>query len=641
MIWNTKTVEKNILQLVNEKNLLTGVLLCEEYAHLKEEIERMGGKCVDQNSSEISLVVACPCAQEKFDSYMEIAKKHQAAVLVAEGNAGWTPLVLAALSGDSTYHTLYQECHCPTFNEKSMQQYFEERGFQLLKKADVEQEYEVDRPNAFMQKGSQLYKTIHGISKRLVDASQVVSFVRVYQPVETERQPQQEPCFLSVIIRTQGNRIQALREAFLCLTAQDDTDFEVLLVGHKVPEEHQADLQQLLDELPPMMKQRLRYFPLNTGGRADPINFAAHKANGLYVSVFDDDDILMANWVSSFRKAYDRAPGAILHSYAVGQDWEFVSPRNKAGLRATAAFDNRFCTDFLWTKQFHTNYCPLMSLAFPTYLWKEMGQCLDNKLEVTEDWDFLMRMSSFCGVENEAEVTAIYRLWKNAENSYTKHDEDYWKKQYERITNRNKSLLVLLPEGGSEQLREAHQFELDKEYLMDLNQSAKGVASTKARVMDEKLYCDDGNSWCEENSFTQKQPVHTGKFCILYEHLDTHQKERQLRWDPASYSGLVIKDLAANVTSATGEKYTFTKADICTNGVAYNEDYIFLKDDPQIYFTMPRDFVPEKFMVTGVAETSFPIDEVIESIQTVQYTNKNPLKAAIKLLLQKNLLEKF
>lgn len=634
MIWNTKTVEKNILQLVNEKNLLTGVLLCEEYAHLKEEIERMGGKCVDQNSSEISLVVACPCAQEKFDSYMEIAKKHQAAVLVAEGNAGWTPLVLAALSGDSTYHTLYQECHCPTFNEKSMQQYFEERGFQLLKKADVEQEYEVDRPNAFMQKGSQLYKTIHGISKRLVDASQVVSFVRVYQPVETEQQPQQEPCFLSVIIRTQGNRIQALREAFLCLTAQDDTDFEVLLVGHKVPEERQADLQQLLDELPPMMKQRLRYFPLNTGGRADPINFAAHKANGLYVSVFDDDDILMANWVSSFRKAYDRAPGAILHSYAVGQDWEFVSPRNKAGLRATAAFDNRFCTDFLWTKQFHTNYCPLMSLAFPTYLWKEMGQCLDNKLEVTEDWDFLMRMSSFCGVENEAEVTAIYRLWKNAENSYTKHDEDYWKKQYERITNRNKSLLVLLPEGGSEQLREAHQHELDREYLVEMIEDMG--SQDAAPIMDEKLYCDNGNGWNEENSVTHAGTTHVGKFSLLYEGLKEKQSGRQLRWDPMWCGGLILKELRASATDSNNQKYTFTAKDITVNGQPYQDGYLFIEDDPQVYFTMPEGFVPDKFMVTGISQTSVSVKRAAELLHLQQYIENHSLKAAAKLLLGKN-----
>ena len=135
----------------------------------------------------------------------------------------------------------------------------------------------------------------------------------------------------------------------------------------------------------------------------------------------------------------------------------FRSPRGKAGLRAISAFDKRFCTDFSWKKQLHTNYCPLMSLAFPTYVYKKMGQRFDISLEVTEDWDFLLRTASFCGVENEASVTAVYRLWKNASNSYTKHGADYWRARYQKITERNQQLMILLPQGGSEVLRKGHQ----------------------------------------------------------------------------------------------------------------------------------------------------------------------------------------
>ena len=40
--------------------------------------------------------------------------------------------------------------------------------------------------------------------------------------------------FLSVVMRTQGKRIEMLREAVLCLWAQTCQDFEVLIMGHNL-----------------------------------------------------------------------------------------------------------------------------------------------------------------------------------------------------------------------------------------------------------------------------------------------------------------------------------------------------------------------------------------------------------------------
>ena len=640
-----KQMIENVVQLLQKENLLQGVMLADENQELQQAIENAGGVCCKTDSAEKpAVLVGCfALSQDTMQGWIVKAKEMQCALLLAEGNAGWLPLALAALSGGERYSELYQKCGCPCFTEKSLDECLKQAGFVLNAKEDIIQtEMQQGLPqNAFEAEGAQLHKTLCGITTTTVPSANTMQFVRLYrctQEVDTQEKTSDNSPFLSVVIRTQGNRRQALREAFLCLTAQDDTDFEVLLIGHKVPEDQKEGLQELLEELPPMLQSRVRYFALDQGGRSEPINFAVSKAKGQYISVFDDDDLLTANWVSSFREAYKRAPGAILHSYAVGQDWEFVSPRSKAGLCAVGYLDQRFCTNFSWTKQLHTNYCPLMSLAFPTYLWKEMGQSLDNSLQVTEDWDFLMRMASFCGVENEASVTAIYRLWKNASNSYTKHDADYWQKQYEKITTRNQNLFILLPQGGSEDLRESHQAQLDKEYLQKvIDEREKDIANGQgAPIMDEKLYCDNGSGWTEENSFIQEKPARTGRFSFLYEDLDKHQTGTQMRWDPASYGGLIIRDLQASVTDADGKKYTFEANDIHTSGQPYENGYIFLQEDPQMYFTMPKGFVPDKFMVAGMAQTAVSIQKMTELVHLEQYVKDRPRKAAIKLLLGKS-----
>ena len=38
--------------------------------------------------------------------------------------------------------------------------------------------------------------------------------------------------FLTVLVRTQGKRIEPLRDALLCLAAQSDQDFEVIVLDH-------------------------------------------------------------------------------------------------------------------------------------------------------------------------------------------------------------------------------------------------------------------------------------------------------------------------------------------------------------------------------------------------------------------------
>lgn len=78
--------------------------------------------------------------------------------------------------------------------------------------------------------------------------------------------------FLSVVTRTQGKRLHALRETLLCLAAQTCTDFEILIVAHKVAPELQPALGQVLEQLPDWLRARTRRLAVDEGGRTRPLN---------------------------------------------------------------------------------------------------------------------------------------------------------------------------------------------------------------------------------------------------------------------------------------------------------------------------------------------------------------------------------
>ena len=93
-----------------------------------------------------------------------------------------------------------------------------------------------------------------------------------YLPVIQGEKKENSP-FLSVIIRTQGKREQGLREALLCLQAQECQDFEILLIAHKADEEHGKLIEEILEDQEEEFRKKIRFFRLNEGTRTTPLNY--------------------------------------------------------------------------------------------------------------------------------------------------------------------------------------------------------------------------------------------------------------------------------------------------------------------------------------------------------------------------------
>lgn len=274
-------------------------------------------------------------------------------------------------------------------------------------------------------------------------------FLQEYLPIieENSKRDHSKDPFLTIITRTRGNRPEMLREALLSLAAQSYEDFELILVGHQVNEAQDAEIKQILAAQPSSLQRKIRYLTLDHGNRTTPINFGFAHAHGSYVAVLDDDDIAFDHYVESFHEAAEEGYGPLLHSYVVLQPWKTLETEHGLALYSAGSPYDLYCRDFHMIRQFEDNKCPLMAIAFPVVYFHKYGIIFDEGCNVREDWDYIMRLASLVGVRDIPQVTALYRVWQNAENSLTLHSAKEWEENYDFLTERFQQMPVLIPAG--------------------------------------------------------------------------------------------------------------------------------------------------------------------------------------------------
>ena len=428
-----------------------------------------------------------------------------------------------------------------------------------------------------------------------------------YKPVIEGCRENKKKVFASVIMRTQGKRPEGLREALLCLYAQSDRDFEVILIGHKLNKAQLAVIQGILEELDPEFREQIRFEQLDYGTRTTPINYGFSLAYGEYIMIFDDDDLLLEDWIHNFHEAAKKAPGSLLHTYAYGQKWKDFGDDGEERLCAIAAPDAKFCAKFDLLRQLEQNLCPLMTIAFPKAMFHEFGFMYDETLTTTEDWDYIMRMAFICGVTDIEEAGAIYRLWENVENSAVLHTQEEWKKNYNVIRKKHKGIPVVLRKGLIQE--------------MEANGGASAERNTP-RKMDDKLYYGQDSHWSEERAMTMEKQCLIGSFEMTYTELAGKHTYKKLRWDPVSYGNIFIRNLGASITDTNGQKYYFKAKDIHSTGDVYHNGILFLKDDPQVYFDIPEGFEIKEFSVWGESSLRMTIWENHKAMRLFVFIKK-------------------
>jgi len=441
--------------------------------------------------------------------------------------------------------------------------------------------------------------------------SRLYKTVSEYLNQERKMQEHEGP-FLSVITRTQGKRKHMLAETLLCLQGQSNTNFELLIMAHNVDEEKSILIHEIINDVPDWFREKIRVIPVQGGTRTTPLNRGFEEAKGEYIAILDDDDIVFDNWVNTFRDLAKANNGKMLHTYAVDQEWEVVGEEEIP--RAYGAPESTYCYSFDLKRQMGVNVCPLHSLAFPAFVFKEIGIKFDESLNTTEDWDFLMRMALFTGVADKKEITCIYRRWRNTENSQTLHDEEEWNKNYLYIVDRLRSTpMILLPN------------------TYDDIFGKRGKYTKIMRPEDNQLFYDNGKGFTSTCMLICQECGKKSDYLVEFSFDEEIKEVTAIRLDPTENGGIAIDDLEIKVEFVDGDDRVYKLDDVMHNGIRLKKgEIVYLKDDPQIIIQFEKAERIRKVYVGYDLITPLN-DDIIKRM----LDNRSVLRKAVGFVLRK------
>lgn len=362
---------------------------------------------------------------------------------------------------------LLDHTHLQYFTERSLIELLGESGWHEIARNDVlmlRSDQSFPRDHAALAPATPLHQALSALRSQVDGSSMTNQFVRMclgghslkhIGPVDSVAEcGGTEDVFLTVVTRTQGRRIDTLRETLLCLSAQTSQNFEVCVVGHNLDVEAQLAVERVIADLHDGMRQRVRLIRVDGGTRAEPLNRGFQEARGRYVAMLDDDDLVFGNWVETFEELAKKNGGQLLRSVVVAQSWDKVALTG-GGLasRSVGGMESLYPQEFDLLAHLIENRSPLHSLAFPRSLYVDLGYRFDAYLTTAEDWDFIIRVAPIAGVACSRNVTCIYRRWANMENSLSIHGQDEWRENYYYSLRKLDAQPMLLPAGTTRDLR--------------------------------------------------------------------------------------------------------------------------------------------------------------------------------------------
>lgn len=433
----------------------------------------------------------------------------------------------------------------------------------------------------------------------------------------------QTPPFLSVILRTQGNRPLGLQEAFLSLRAQSHQDFEVIVIAHKATAEGKQRIKDIIESQPMSFCPRIRYLELDEGTRTTPINVGCANATGHYLAIYDDDDLLFDNWVEEFYKSAKVNDGKILHAFVLAQKWKAT----EQGFVSVGAPSSQFCHTFDFLSQLVVNKCPLMGLAFPAYLFHQMGFRFNEALNVTEDWEYFMRAVPLTGIADIETPTSIYRLWTNAESSYTLHSQTLWDNTYQEIQTCMDQRLLLVPRGYPK-----HLISLIQRVNADEQKMSPGYPKLQGL-----LYYASSNAFSDESMVPAYNQTYLPHFRMTFTVPNIGPQFSFFRFDPCEYGGFILNDTHIHLVTDTDETIDLSLNDCMHNGISYEGGIYFLHYDPQIIWHNPGPFRIISVLIEGTITMEIPEALILNAIRQQSFTAKakRKVKTTVAKLLHK------
>ncbi len=199
----------------------------------------------------------------------------------------------------------------------------------------------------------------------------------------------QDAPYFSIVIPTY-NRARLIRQTIDSVLAQEDTDFEILVVDDGSTDDTGAVVRAIADD-------RVTYYGKENAERAAARNYGAQRARGRYINFFDSDDLLYPNHLSAARRLIaERDEPEIFHLGFEMRDakgnllWRVDAL--KGDLNEQLPRGNLLSCNGVFVRRD-------VALAFP---FNE-----DRRLSASEDWELWLRLASRYKIHYSNEVTSI------------------------------------------------------------------------------------------------------------------------------------------------------------------------------------------------------------------------------------------
>lgn len=398
-----------------------------------------------------------------------LALEHEAAPLViCVANVSHFDVAAKLLQArwDSTELGLLDAGHLRFFTEPLLDRTTRHAGWHAVAEQDfrlLKSDQHFPAGNIALSSPTPLHQLLRQLRSRAASGAETVQFVRAYLPgapdreptlVET-REPRDRP-FLTVLTRTQGNRIDTLQETLLCLAAQSDPDFEVLVLAHNVTPEQALQIDYLCSTLPAGIADRFTVVPVTGPGRCRPLNAGVELARGRYLAILDDDDLVTGSWVAEYHRLAEESPGRVLRTRVGVQDIMRTPWGDRPGYAPAGAVRTPYPPTFDLFHHITENTSPNCGLAFPTSCFHDLGIRFNEALPVLEDWDVLLQTVQLCGIASSPRITSIYRNWSVGRNSLNEHSSAEWEGAHAAVIAQLDGRPALLPPGTMTRIRDLH-----------------------------------------------------------------------------------------------------------------------------------------------------------------------------------------
>ena len=364
---------------------------------------------------------------------------------------------------DYTPTGLLDHTHVNFFTERRLTDELGRCGFKEIARDDFpllhsDQHFPPEHPG-FVD-GSPLSMLLWNLRSQADAMGTVNQFVRAYALSDllgsAEPPPEADTPFLSVLVRTQGRRLANLVEALTCLAAQDDPNFEALVLVHATTSGAVDQVRHLVQLFDDSFVGRVHVVHVASGGRARPLNVGLERARGRYLAFLDEDDHVTADWVTTFHRGADASPGKVVRSVCMERRTEsLVGKGYVTDWQALGALESTYGEDFDLLEHLNENRSPIHSFAIPLTAMRSLGLHFDESLPVVEDWDVLIRLASLTGVHDTRKRTAIYQRWVGGESSQASIDHRVWSAAREVVLHRLDAQPLLLPPGSATRIADS------------------------------------------------------------------------------------------------------------------------------------------------------------------------------------------